>query len=142
MCSVGSFKYCGIHILSVYIKLRRYPMKFNKEKIKTSIWGAICGGIIVMIIGFGWGGWVLGSTSQSKADTMVEAALVARLVPMCVAQFNEDAEKDKKLRELTELSSWDREKYIKEQGWATMPFEKEPDSRVADACTSQIMKDQ
>lgn len=114
-------------------------MKLNKEKIKTSMLGGIVGAIIVMIIGFGWGGWVLGSTSQKNADTMVEDAIVARLAPMCVAKFNEDAEKDKKLRELTEKSYWEREKYVKEQGWATMPFEKEPDSRVAEVCAELIM---
>jgi hypothetical protein len=117
-------------------------MKVNKEKIKTGVWSAICGAIIVMIIGFGWGGWVLGSTSQKNADAMTADALVARLVPMCVAQFNEDAQKEKKLIELNAKNYWDREKYVEEQGWATMPFEKEPDSRVAEVCVEQILNGQ
>lgn len=75
-------------------------MKINKEKIKTSVWSAI----MVMIIGFGWGGWVLGSTSQRTSDTMVEDALVARLSPMCLEQFNKDAQKETKLKELTALN--------------------------------------
>ena len=115
-------------------------MTVNKEKIKTSVWGAIVGAIIVMIIGFGWGGWVLGSTSEKNAETMVADALVARLAPMCVAQFNEDAEKDKKLKELKATDRWEREKYVEEQGWATMPFEKKPDSKVAEVCVEQIMQ--
>jgi hypothetical protein len=117
-------------------------MTINKEKIKTSVWSAIAGAIIVIIIGFGWGDWVLGSTSQRNADTMVADALVTRLVPMCVAQFNEDADKDGKLKELEAINIWDRGKYVEEQGWATMPFEKEPDSRVAQVCVQQILKDQ
>ena len=44
-------------------------MTVNKEKIKTSMWSAIVGAIIVMIIGFIWGSWVLGSTFERKADT-------------------------------------------------------------------------
>ena len=79
-------------------------MTFNKEKIKTSVWSAIIGAIMVIIIGFGWGGWVLGSTSQRTADTMVEDALVARLSPMCLEQFNKDAQKETKLKELTALN--------------------------------------
>jgi len=75
-------------------------MTVNKEKIKAGVWSAIGGAIVVMIIGFGWGGWVLGSTSQRTADTMTADALVARLAPMCVAQFNGDAEKDRKFEEL------------------------------------------
>ena len=71
---------------------------------------------------------------------MAEAAVVDRLVPICVAQFNQDPEKDKKLEELMAKSSWDRDKYVREQGWATVPFEKEPDSKVADKCTDQIMQ--
>lgn len=117
-------------------------MKLNKEKIKNSVWGAIIGAIVAIIIGFGWGGWVLGSTAQKRADTMVEDALVSRLAPMCVAKFNQDVEKDKKFRELTEKSYYEREIYVKKQGWATMPFEKEPDRMIAVVCAEQIMNGQ
>ena len=85
------------------------------------------------------GGWVLGSTSQNNADTMIADALVARLVPMCVAQFNGDAEKDTRLKELKAKNRWEREKYVEEQGWATMPFEKDPDTMVSELCVEQIL---
>jgi hypothetical protein len=88
------------------------------------------------------GGWVLGSTSQNNADTMIADALVARLVPMCVAQFNGDAEKDTRLKELKAKNRWEREKYVEEQGWATMPFEKEADSKVVEVCVEQILNGQ
>ena len=114
-------------------------MTVNKEKIKNSVWSAICGAIIVMIIGFGWGGWVLGSTSEKNGDTMVSDALVERLVPMCVAQFNADVEKGTKYKELQAKNRWEREKFVEEQGWATMPFEKDPDSRVSEVCVEQIL---
>ena len=115
-------------------------MKVNKEKIKIGVWGAICGAILTMIIGFAWGGCVTGGTAQSRAEKMAADAVVARLVPMCVAQFNQDKEKDKKLKELKEKSRWERDTYVKEQGWATMPFEKEPDLSVAEKCAEQIMQ--
>jgi hypothetical protein len=99
-------------------------MTVNKEKIKTGVWGAIVGAIIVMIIGFGWGGWVLGSTAEKKAE------------------FNADAEKDTKFKELQAKNRWEREKYVEQQGWATMPFEKEPDSRVSEVCVEQILNGQ
>ena len=110
------------------------------EKIKLGVWGAIIGAILTMIIGFVWGGWVTGGTAQTTAEEAAESAVVDRLVPICVAQFNQDPEKDQKLKELKEKSSWERDKYVKEQGWATMPYEKEPDSRVAEKCTKQIMQ--
>ena len=88
------------------------------------------------------GGWVLGSTSQNNADTMVVDVLVTRLVPMCVAQFNGDAEKDTRLKELKAKNRQEREKYVEEQGWATMPFEKEPDKMVSEVCVEQILNGQ
>ncbi len=109
-------------------------------KIKIVLWSAICGAIITMIIGFALGGWVTGGTAQTTAEEMAEAAVVDRLVPICVAQFNQDPEKDKKLKELKEKSSWDRDQYVKKQGWATMPFEKDPDSRVAEKCAEKILQ--
>ena len=112
----------------------------DKEKIKTGVWGAVGGAIVTMIIGFAWGGWVLGSSSLNMGEEMVETALVERLTPICVAQFNQDPEKDKKLKEFKEIDYWNQDQYVKDQGWATMPFEKEPDSSVADRCSVLIAK--
>ena len=113
----------------------------KKERIKTGVWGAICGAVITMIIGFAWGGWVLGSNSLNMAEGMAQAAVVDRLVPICVAQFNQDPQRDAKFRELSDLnSSWKRDQYIRAQGWATMPFENKPDRLVADKCAEQIMQ--
>ena len=111
----------------------------NKEKIKTSVWGAVGGAVIAMIIGFGWGGWVLGGTSQNMAEETAQIAVVDRLVPICVGQFNQDPQKDTKLEELKALDSWKRDQFVRDQGWATMPFEKETDRLVAEKCAEQIM---
>ena len=111
-------------------------MNQKKERIKTGVWGAICGAIITIIIGFAWGGWVLGSNSQTAAEN----AVFDRLTPICAAQFNQDPQRDKKLKELKDYSSWKRDEYVRKHGWATMPGEKEPDSRVADRCSELIMK--
>ncbi len=113
--------------------------QMNGAKIKIVLWSAIGGAIITMIIGFAWGGWVTGGTAQTAAEEMAEAAVLDRLVPICVAQFNQDPEKDQKLKELKEKSSWERDKYVNKQGWATMPFEKEPDREVAEKCAEQIL---
>jgi len=113
----------------------------NQEKIKTVIWSAIGGGILTMIIGFAWGGWVLGSTSLKMSEEMARNAITARLTPTCVALFNQDVEKTAKLQILKETISWDRDQYVMDQGWATMPFEKEPDSDVANSCSTLLIKD-
>ena len=113
----------------------------TKAKIKIGIWSAIGGAVITMIIGFAWGGWVLGSSSMDMGKEMARNAVLDRLTPICVARFNQDPQRDEKLKILKEKSSWDRDKYVKAQGWATMPFEKEPDSSIADRCSELILKD-
>jgi hypothetical protein len=91
--------------------------------------------VVTMIIGFTWGGWVRGSTARSMADD----SIVMRLAPICVVQFNRDPRKDQKLVELKETSTWQGGDYVMKQGWATMPGETEPASRVADECAKLLM---
>ena len=52
-------------------------------KIKYGVWGLICGAVIVMIIGFAWGGWTTFGTSQTRTKEAVLASQAA----ICVAQF-------------------------------------------------------
>ena len=112
----------------------------NREKITVGFWSAIGGAIVLAIIGFKWGGWVTGGTAQAMAEEMAVEAVVDRLTPICVAQFNQDPEKVQKLKELKKTDSWSRDSYVEKQGWATMPNEKKPDSKVAAECASQILE--
>ena len=111
-----------------------------KEKIKLLVWGAIGGAIVLAIIGFALGGWVTGGTAQEMAKEMADEAVIDRLAPICVAQFQQDPNKEERLKELKKLDSWKRGDYVKEQGWATMPGEKEPDSEVADECARRLVE--
>jgi hypothetical protein len=75
------------------------------------------------------------------AETTSQSAVVDRLAPICVTQFNQDPQKDQKLEELTVItSSYQRINYVKDQGWATMPGEAKPDDKVAAECTKQLMR--
>jgi len=95
---------------------------------------------LTMIVGFNWGGWVTGGTSQQRVTTGAEDAVALRLVPICVAQFNSDPQQAPKLVELKAImSSWERPDYVKKQGWATMPGEKTPDNDMVAACTKLLM---
>jgi len=114
--------------------------QLNTEKIKTILFGAIGGAVITMIIGFAWGGWVLGSTSMNIGKSMAQDAVIDRLTPICVAQFNHDPEKDKKLIELKEVDRWKADQYVIDQGWANIPFEKDVDSYVAAQCADNILE--
>ena len=107
---------------------------------KTGVfWSLVAAIVLTMIIGFWWGGWVTGGNAQKIAKEMAEDAVVLRLAPICVVQFNQDPAKDQKLNELKETGSWQRGEYVQKQGWATMPGEEEPDRKVADACAKLLI---
>ena len=112
----------------------------DKEKVKAGAWGSVVGAIITIIIGFAWGGWVLSSSSRNMGEDMAETAVIERLITICVGQFNQDPQRDEKLKILKGKNSWDSATYVKAQGWATMPSEKEPNSRVVDGCSALLMK--
>jgi len=95
--------------------------------------------VLTMIVGFNWGGWVTGGSAQIMADTLAKAAVVQRLTPICVAQFNLDPAKDQKLIVLKGTDVWQRSDYVQKQGWATMPGEAKPDSLVAEGCARLLV---
>jgi len=102
-------------------------------------WSCVASAVVTMIVGFSWGGWVTGSTARSMAAVTGEDAVVNRLAPICVVRFNQDPSKDLKLKEVQATDTWQRGDYVKKQGWATMPGEKEPDGKVADECVKLLM---
>ena len=105
----------------------------------ATFWYCMASAVLTMIIGFGWGGWVTGGTARQTADTMAHDAVVLRLAPICVVQSGRDPAKAPKLVAMKDESSWQRGEYVGKQGWATMPGEKEPDRKVAEACATLLM---
>jgi len=102
---------------------------------KVVFWFAVAAVVLTLIVGFNWGGWVTGGTAQA----MAKDAVVQRLAAVCVAQFDQNPGKDQKLAELKDISTWQRRAYVEKQGWATMPGEEKPDSKVADECAKLLM---
>lgn len=115
--------------------------KWNTARpTKTVVfWSWIASMILTMIIGFTWGGWVTGGTARAMANAIGEDAVVKRLAPVCVVQFNEDAGKVQKLKGLKETGTWEQADYVKKQGWATMPGEPEADGKVASECVKLLL---
>ena len=103
-------------------------------KFKFGVWGLICGAIVAMIIGFGWGGWSTASSSQKISNDAVLASQAA----ICVAQFMMQPDHEEKLAEFAAASSWDRSKYIEKGGWDKMPGQEKADYAVSRACADGI----
>ena len=112
--------------------------KAKQTKTRT-FWIAIGAVVLALYLGFAQAGWVTGGTASRMAETSAQDAVVQRLAPICVTQFNADPERTLKLAEFKELSSFQRSNYVSDQGWATMPGEAKPDRKVAAACAKQLM---
>jgi hypothetical protein len=116
--------------------------RWNKAKLKKSVvfWIAVGAVLLTLFLGFTRGGWTTGGNAANMAEKSAADAVVNRLTPICVAQFNADPQQALKLAELQAMTnSSKRINFVQEQGWATMPGETEPDKRVATQCSNQIM---
>ena len=103
-------------------------------KVKFGVWGLICGAIIVMIIGFAWGGWSTRGTTKKTVDEAVLASQSA----ICVAQFIKQQNHEEKLKELEKLDSYTRAEFIEKGGWDKMPGQEKAGSYVAQACAKGL----
>ena len=105
------------------------------------LWGAAAGAIALAVVGFNWGGWVTGGTAEKRAGERADAAMLASLVPICVAQFQKSPGASAKLAALREVRTWEQGGYVMTGGWATMPGASgEPNRDVAAACAEALTK--
>lgn len=101
--------------------------------------GLVVGTAATLIVGFGFGGWNLGSTVKQKVENASQEAKVAALAPICAARFQRAANADGALvTGIKAVSSWDRNSYLIKAGWATFAGEGEPDYMVARECAALV----
>ncbi|RDD61239.1 hypothetical protein [Ferruginivarius sediminum] len=106
------------------------------EWVKPAIWGAIGGAIATIVIGFAWGGWVMGGTLERMEAASAEAAIVQALTPNCVAKAEQEPEQRALLKE---EHSYKRDEVVIEAGWVDSVSEKYR-SAVAEACASTVVE--
>ena len=115
-------------------------MKLQAPWFKPAAWGAVVGAIGIMIIGFSWLGWTLGSTAERMAAERSNAAVVVALTPSCIARFMQQPDVAAKLAEFQKVDSWRQKEFIEAGGWATPRGDKTPNSAVANACAEALAK--
>src|ERR671923_2769144 len=107
--------------------------------VKPGVWGAVLGAVAMMIIGFAWWGWVLGSTAESMAKERANEAVTAALVPICVERFMGQADAAAKLAEFQRSAAWQQSQLIEKGGWATATGSTGPNAAVARGCAQQLV---
>jgi hypothetical protein len=105
---------------------------------KPAFWGVAVGAFGIMIIGFAWWGWVLGSTAERMAKERADEAVTAILVPICVERFMGQADAATKLAEFQRSVAWQQSQLIEKGGWATAAGSKAPNTAVARVCAHQL----
>ena len=98
--------------------------------------GVAVGVVATLAVGFGNGGWMLGSLAKTLADNTASSAVIAAVAPICVDQFQRSA--DAKLTALKKTDSWQQAPYVEKGGWAVMPGSKAADSGVSQACAALL----
>lgn len=110
----------------------------KKQEIKPFVWGMVVGMFALMIVAFSAGWVVTSSSADAQAKKISASAVLDRLVPISIAQFMSDPNKQDRLTQMKSEDSWKRGEFVQKQGWATMPGEKAPDSGVADECARRL----
>ena len=108
---------------------------------KPAIWGVVGGAVALAIVGFTWGGWVTGTTAESRATQRADSAVVAALAPVCAERFKTAANADSNMTELKKIDSWSQGDYVEKGGWATAPGSTPSAqvSAVAKACATLLV---
>ena len=114
-------------------------LQMRTDVIKPALYGAFGGAIALAIVGFGWGGWVMGSTADARAKTSSQTAVVAALAPICASQFRQTPGAAAQQAVLVTKGSWEQKKLVETGGWAKMPGSTDVPSGLAQACADLIV---
>ena len=105
------------------------------------VWFWSCAGCIVatIVVGFAWGGWVMGTTAERMASDAAGTARAQLAATACVTLFNQGPDAVAQLAALKNASSYQRGEIIAKGGWVTMPGSTDPVRGAADICVEKLM---
>jgi hypothetical protein len=106
--------------------------------LKPGIWGAILGAVLMAIVGFAQLGWRTASSADAFAAERASDAVVAAMVPFCVAKAQADTDQAAMAKFNAEQSAYSRVDLVIKAGWATVGAAKSPDSALAQACSMKL----
>ncbi len=114
------------------------PEMLQGDSLTRLLQGAAVGCAATLALGFGWGGWMLGSTAASVAEKTSSSAVIATIAPICADNFQRSADASSKLIELKKVATWQQAEYIEKGGWAVMPGTKTTTYGVTQACAALL----
>jgi hypothetical protein len=105
----------------------------------TWFWSCVASVAATMIIGFTWGGWVMGGTAAHAAQTAVQAAEAQLAASICVSRFENAADAATELATLKKTSFWERSDFIRRGNWLKLPGVNETLPGAARLCADRLI---
>lgn len=103
------------------------------------VWACIAAVIATIVVGFSWGGWVTGGTSQDMAKAAGDTARGELASAICVERFNAALDSAAKLAEFKAISdSYKKRQFVEAGGWATMPGQTTADRLGVQGCVTGL----
>lgn len=118
----------------------KMPAFLAGDSLARLLQGAAAGAALAMVVGFGWGGWVLGDTASKMAEAKSTAAVVKVMTPLCVQRFQQQANLPAQWAAFKKEDSWQRDTFVEEGGFATPIGATEANQEVGQACANALDK--
>ena len=112
----------------------------NNSKVKLFVMGGVAGGVLMVIAGLSMGWLVTSGGANGQATAMSEIAVKNQLVPICMHQFNTQADSVGKLEALRGLGIWKREEFLTSEGLANMPGSDSAVRGIARECAVRLLE--
>ncbi len=112
----------------------------NAHWINSAVGGAIIGAIATMAVGFTFGGWITGGTSDRLIASNMSDGIALALTPYCLEKSKNDPEAVKVMAEYKAAPAYSRSSLVEKSGWATPLGAEEPNAALAAACSNALAK--
>jgi hypothetical protein len=106
--------------------------------VKPALMGVGCGAVAMSVIGFSQLGWKTSQTANDLAQEQADTAVVAALLPFCVAKAEQVSQQATLAKVRAEDSAYTRSDMVMQAGWATVGDKARPDNALATACATSL----
>ncbi|MDQ2635087.1 MAG: hypothetical protein M3Y78_15310 [Pseudomonadota bacterium] len=101
-------------------------------------WTTLGAVVATMVLGFTAGGWTTGGSAATMAEKAAHDARAELVASVCVENFTAQSDAATQFAALKETSSWQRDQFIEDGGWAMLAGMEKSVPGAADACASQL----
>ena len=103
------------------------------------LWSCAASALAVLILGFGWGGWMTVGTADRLVANARQDTRDRLAAAVCVKRFEAAPDAATHLAALAKTGSWDQADFINKGGWVQIPGIDGPLSDAAAICAEKLL---